>query len=179
MIALDRLDYHASEKNLSEVAGAPNYKFVQGDLRELRLLTYLIKTEKVDTILNLAHQNAYSGSPAEYVNDNLVGSHALAEAARLAGSQIKLLLHASSDEVYGPEKEDEAGEVEAAGGVNEDRTLNPITPFAAAKAGAECVVKSFHRSYKVPIIITRASDTYGPRCTSTLPCASSESLEPC
>jgi UDP-glucose 4,6-dehydratase len=92
------------------------------------------------------------GNSFAFTLNNVCGTHALLEAARLAG-HVTRFLHVSTDEVYG------AGSGAASG---EASTLEPTNPYAATKAAAEMLVKAYHNSYKLPCITTRSNNVYGP-----------------
>jgi UDP-glucose 4,6-dehydratase len=121
------------------------------------LVEYILKTEQIDTILHFAAQshvdNSFGNSIA-FSNTNILGTHVLLEAARIHGD-IERFVHVSTDEVY--------GEASATGKeMDEEHVLEPTNPYAASKAGAEFLVKAFHRSFKLPTIITRSNNVYGP-----------------
>jgi len=99
------------------------------------------------------HVDNSFGNSFQFTQNNIMGTHVLLEAAKLAG--IKRFIHVSTDEVYG---EQHAGQ----DAMLEEQVLEPTNPYAATKAGAEFLAKSYHRSFGMPIIITRGNNVYGP-----------------
>ena len=129
---------------------------MQGDICSSDLVNYVLRTQKVDTIMNFAaqtHVDNSFGNSFTFTETNILGTHVLLEAAKTFG--IKLFLHVSTDEVYG--EGDEDGKAS-----HEGTILEPTNPYAGSKAGAEYLVKAYHRSFGLPIIITRGNNVYGP-----------------
>jgi UDP-glucose 4,6-dehydratase len=157
VVNFDKLDYCSCLKNLESIKGAPNYKFVKGDLLSADLVNYVLQNEEIDTIMHFAAQshvdNSFGNSIA-FTESNILGTHVLLEGAKLCGAQIKLFVHVSTDEVYGDGSHGVAS--------HEATILEPTNPYAATKAGAEYIVKAYYRSFRVPIIITRGNNVYGP-----------------
>jgi UDP-glucose 4,6-dehydratase len=104
------------------------------------------------------HVDSSFGNSFAFTLNNVCGTHALLEAARLAGG-VSRFLHVSTDEVYGEAPPGGAGSGAASG---EASTLEPTNPYAATKAAAEMLVKAYHNSYKLPCITTRSNNVYGP-----------------
>lgn len=102
--------------------------------------------------LDFSIDNSY-GNSLTFTYNNVVGTHVMLEACRL--HNIKRFIHVSTDEVYG---EQLAGQSD----VPEEALLNPTNPYAATKAAAEFIVKGYQHSYKMPIIVTRSNNVYGP-----------------
>jgi len=154
----DRLDYCACLENLDGLKDKPNFKFVKGDIGSPDLVSFVLKEEKIDTILHFAAQthvdNSFGNSLA-FTNSNIYGTHVLLESAKACGT-IKRFVHVSTDEVYG---EGEDFDVDP---MTENHVLEPTNPYAATKAGAEFLVKSYFRSFKLPCLITRGNNVYGP-----------------
>jgi dTDP-glucose 4,6-dehydratase len=122
------------------------------------LVCFVIESEEIDTIMHFAAQthvdNSFGNSLAFTMN-NTYGTHVLLEAARKSGN-IRRFINVSTDEVYG---ETSLGKSE---GLNEGSHMDPTNPYSAAKAGAEMLCKAYITSYKMPIIITRGNNVYGP-----------------
>ena len=119
-------------------------------------MTYVLEEEKIDTIMHFAaqtHVDNSFGNSFQFTENNIYGTHVLLEAAKNA--KIARFIHVSTDEVYG---EGEEGEDE----MKEEHILEPTNPYAATKAAAEFLVKSYHRSFQLPVIITRGNNVYGP-----------------
>ena len=156
ILNFDRLDYCSCLANLEEVASLPNYKFVKGDICSADLVNYVLETEKIDTIMHFAaqtHVDNSFGNSFQFTQNNIYGTHVLLESAKCAG--VKRFVHVSTDEVYGEGEHDESPMIE-------DHVLEPTNPYAATKAAAENIVKSYWSSFKLPVIITRGNNVYGP-----------------
>jgi dTDP-glucose 4,6-dehydratase len=154
IVNYDKLDYCSCLANLKEIETSPNYKFVKGDIQSVDLVSHILKTEQIDTILHFAaqtHVDNSFGNSLKFTETNVLGTHILLEAARVF--QIKRFIHVSTDEVYGENEGDD---------FDEEKVLEPTNPYAATKAGAEFIVKSYHRSFGLPVIITRGNNVYGP-----------------
>jgi UDP-glucose 4,6-dehydratase len=163
VVVLDKMDYCASTKNLTEAADNPNFKFIKGDICSSDLVSFIMRSEKIDTVMNFAaqtHVDNSFGNSITFTQNNIIGTHVLLEAARHMGGQIRRFIHVSTDEVYGENDE----EAENEGQFDEAKTqMCPTNPYAATKAGAEMLVNSYKISYKLPTIITRGNNVYGPR----------------
>jgi len=156
IVNFDKLDYCACLANLEEVAHLPNYKFVKGNICSSDLVNYVLKTENIDTIMHFAAQSHVDnsfGNSFQFTQNNIMGTHVLLESAKVHG--IKRFIHVSTDEVYGEQQHDQDA-------MCEEQVLEPTNPYAATKAGAEFLAKSYHRSFGMPIIITRGNNVYGP-----------------
>lgn len=158
IVVYDRLDYCSCLENLSELDALPNYKFIKGDIATADLVSYVLREEKIDTILHFAAQthvdNSFGNSFA-FTHSNIYGTHVLLESAKVCKT-IRRFVHVSTDEVYG---EGESFETDP---MSEEHVLEPTNPYAATKAGAEFLVKSYFRSFQVPCLITRGNNVYGP-----------------
>mmetsp|Transcript_19828 Transcript_19828/g.33167 ORF Transcript_19828/g.33167 Transcript_19828/m.33167 type:complete len:364 (-) Transcript_19828:179-1270(-) len=156
IVNFDRLDYCSCLANLDEIKDYPNYKFVQGNICSSDLVNFVLKTEQIDTIMHFAaqtHVDNSFGNSFQFTQNNIMGTHVLLESAKVAG--IKRFVHVSTDEVYGEQERDQDA-------MSEEQVLEPTNPYAATKAGAEFLAKSYHRSFGMPIIITRGNNVYGP-----------------
>jgi len=131
---------------------------VKGDICSPDLVSYVLKEEKIDTIMHFAaqtHVDNSFGNSFQFTRSNIYGTHVLLESAKNCPT-IKRFVHVSTDEVYGEGEDFETDPME------EEHVLEPTNPYAATKAGAEFLVKSYHRSFKLPCIITRGNNVYGP-----------------
>ncbi|GMI48004.1 hypothetical protein TrCOL_g5695 [Triparma columacea] len=158
IVNFDCLDYCSCIENLEEVENEPNYKFVKGDITSSDLVTYVLKQEKIDTIMHFAaqtHVDNSFGNSFQFTHNNIYGTHVLLESAKQCPT-IKRFIHVSTDEVYGEGEDFETDPMK------EEHILEPTNPYAATKAGAEFLVKSYHRSFALPCIITRGNNVYGP-----------------
>jgi len=157
IVNLDKLDYCTSPENLKSITDFPNYKFIHGNILSVDLVNYLLKEEQIDTIMHFAAQTHVDHSFANsiyFTETNVLGTHKMLEAAKTA--DIKRFIHVSTDEVYG----ETVGLMEGAN--KEEKVLEPTNPYAATKAGAEFLVKAYHKSFNLPTIITRGNNVYGP-----------------
>jgi UDP-glucose 4,6-dehydratase len=134
----------------------PNYKFVRGNICTIDLVNFVLKNEEIDTIMHFAaqtHVDNSFGNSFQFTQNNIMGTHVLLESAKTAN--IKRFIHVSTDEVYGEQHLDQEA-------MMEEQVLEPTNPYAATKAGAEFLAKSYHRSFGMPMIITRGNNVYGP-----------------
>ena len=136
------------------------YKFYKTDLAASQAVTELrgiLNTHEVTHVVHFAAQSHVQnsfGESLQYTRDNVMGTHNLLEAARLYG-KIQRFIHVSTDEVYG--ESDSIGDCKT-----ESSLLSPTNPYAATKAAAEMIAQSYYRSFKLPLIITRGNNVYGP-----------------
>ena len=154
VLNLDKLTYAGNLDNLAEVESQANYQFVRGDIGDTSLVESLLD-QQVAAIVHFAAESHVDRSIADardFVRTNVLGTYSLLEAARR--KRIPRFVHVSTDEVYGS-----LGPGEAA---NEQAPLRPNSPYAASKAAADLLVRSFWQTYHFPAIITRSSNNYGP-----------------
>src|SRR5579862_5137062 len=155
IINLDKLTYAGNLENLEAVAQDPRYRFVHGDICDAALVNALLDDEKPDAIVHFAAESHVDRSilaPTPAFDTNLRGTFVLLEAAKSHG--IGRYLQVSTDEVYGSL----APPLEA----DENFPLNPASPYSASKAGADLLARSYFLTFKLPVVITRASNNYGP-----------------
>ena len=163
VINFDALYYCANEEqNIKpEIrANKERYTFIHGNLQSLDLLNYIFKTNAITHVIHFAAQSHVQTSftdALQYTQDNIVGTHNLLEAARLYCPTLQKFIHVSTDEVYG-ESMLHADELHK----TEQTVLCPTNPYAATKAGAELLAQAYNHSFKMPIIITRGNNVYGP-----------------
>ena len=154
MINLDKLTYAGNPDNLAEAASHANYDFVQGDVCDTKLVEDLLK-RGFDAVVHFAAESHVDRSiedAQEFVRTNVQGTHTLIEAARRC--RIERFVHISTDEVYGGLRPGESA--------GEQSPLRPSSPYAASKAAADMIVRSYWKTYGFPAIITRCSNNYGP-----------------
>ena len=155
IVNLDKLTYAGNLANLESVAANPRYRFVHGDICDGALVNALLAQEKPDAIVHFAaesHVDRSILSAAPAFETNLRGTFTLLEAARAQG--IGRFVHVSTDEVYGSL----APPLEA----DEDFPLYPSSPYSASKAGSDLLARSYFVTYGLPVVVTRASNNYGP-----------------
>ena len=151
---LDKLTYAGNLENLADLAGNPCYEFVHGDICD-PVLVGNIMDRGIDAIVNFAAESHVDRSilgAAEFVQTNVLGTLNLLDLARR--EKISRFVQISTDEVY--------GSLDAAGAFTEQTPLAPNSPYAASKASADLLVRSFCRTYGFPGLITRCSNNYGP-----------------
>nr|WP_203644913.1 dTDP-glucose 4,6-dehydratase [Streptomyces sp. SID14478] len=150
--ALDKLTYAGNTANLAEVRDDPRLTFVRGDICDTALLADLLPGH--DAVVNFAaesHVDRSIAGAADFVRTNVLGTQALLSAARTA--RVPRFVHISTDEVY--------GSIET-GSWTEDCALLANSPYAASKAGADILARSFARTYGMDVSVTRCSNNYGP-----------------
>ncbi|HKW99877.1 MAG TPA: dTDP-glucose 4,6-dehydratase [Bryobacteraceae bacterium] len=155
IVNLDCLTYAGNLENLESVATHARYRFVRGDICDGKLVNQVVAEEKPDAIVHFAaesHVDRSIFSPSPVFETNLRGTFTLLEAAR--SGKVARFLHVSTDEVY--------GSLEAPREADENFPLNPSSPYAASKAGSDLLARSYFTTYRVPVVITRASNNYGP-----------------
>ena len=153
---IDKLTYAGDEDNIGGLKEHPNYNFHQADINEYATLHYLIRENKIDTIINFAaesHVDRSIENSDEFIQSNINGTHSLLKL--LHEFPIKKFIQISTDEVYGTLTEDDEP-------FTEDTPLAPNSPYAASKTAADLLCRSFYETYKYPIVITRCSNNYGP-----------------
>jgi dTDP-glucose 4,6-dehydratase len=154
ILNLDKLTYAGNLENLAELQPAPNYQFLRGDIGDAALLDKLFQ-ERFDAVVHFAAETHVDRSIAgarEFVQTNVLGTFTLLDAARR--HQVPRFLHVGTDEVYGSMKPGEFA--------HEGSMLEPNSPYAASKAGADLLVRSFWQTYGYPVLTTRCSNNYGP-----------------
>ncbi|MFH1868526.1 MAG: dTDP-glucose 4,6-dehydratase, partial [Candidatus Omnitrophota bacterium] len=152
IINLDKLTYCGNLNNLKDARESKNYEFIKGDICDIKLVENAMKN--CDYVVNFAactHVDRSIKDPSEFVRTNVDGVQVLLEAARKL--RIKRVLHVSTDEAYGDVK---------SGLSKEDDALLPNSPYAASKAAADLLCRSYFKTYKLPVIITRSSNNFGP-----------------
>ncbi|WP_017436814.1 dTDP-glucose 4,6-dehydratase [Saccharococcus caldoxylosilyticus] len=155
VVNYDLLTYAGNLENLKDVENHPNYTFVKGDINNRELVDYLVKTYKIDVIVNFAAESHVDRSitdPDIFVKTNVLGTQALLDVAK--ANNIKKYVQISTDEVYGT-----LGET---GYFTEETPLAPNSPYSASKAGGDLLVRAYHETYGLNVNITRCSNNYGP-----------------
>ncbi len=155
IINLDKLTYAGNLENLKDVERNPHYKFVKGDITNKALVEKIFDDEKIDSVVNFAaesHVDRSIDDPYVFLMTNVLGTQVLLDAS--LKHSVKKFLQISTDEVY--------GSLEDTGYFTEQTSLSPNSPYSASKASADLIVKAYHRTYGLPINITRCSNNYGP-----------------
>ena len=160
IINLDAMYYCASENNIKEeIRNNSRYKLIKGNLCSYDLVRHIINDYQIDYVIHFAAQSHVQNSfedSLQYTKDNIEGTHTLLEVCRRY-KNIKKFVHVSTDEVYGESMIDDDENKKT-----ENSILCPTNPYAATKAGAELIAQSYYHSFKMPIIITRGNNVYGP-----------------
>ncbi|HCR52935.1 MAG TPA: dTDP-glucose 4,6-dehydratase [Cytophagales bacterium] len=159
ILNLDKLTYAGNLENLRDVENKPNYSFVRGDITEAGFINNLFAKEAFDGVIHLAaesHVDRSLENPNAFVVTNIIGTVNLLQAALKTwnGNPAKRFYHISTDEVY--------GSIEDGGLFTEHTSIDPQSPYSASKAGSDHFVSAFHNSYKLPVLISRCSNNYGP-----------------
>lgn len=153
-VNLDLLTYAGNLENLVDLEKQENYQFIKGSINN-RMLVKMLVHDGVDAIVNFAAESHVDRSikdPELFIKTNVMGTEVLLEAARLYG--VKKFVQISTDEVY--------GSLEMDGYFTENSPLAPNSPYAASKLGADLLVRVYHKTYGLPVNITRCSNNYGP-----------------
>ena len=164
VVNVDKVTYAASEETLATEAINPLYGWIQADICDAEIMNSVFKNARPDAVLHLAaetHVDRSIGEPAAFITTNIVGTYSLLEAAHaywagLLGAKKDefRFLHVSTDEVY--------GSLGAEGLFTEKTAYTPNSPYAASKASADHLVRSWNRTYGLPAIITNCSNNFGP-----------------
>lgn len=155
VVNFDKLTYAGNLENLAEVSDDPKYRFVRGDICDPSLVIQVLEEERPDAIVHFAaesHVDRSILSPEPVFETNLRGTFSLLEAARLC--KVPRFVHVSTDEVY--------GSIEPPHEADENYPLRPSSPYSASKAGSDLLVLSYFTTYRLPVVVTRASNNYGP-----------------
>ena len=156
IVCFDKLDYCSSLTNTRMLDSRSNFSFFHGDITNSADVMTCMEQYRVDTIFHFAaqsHVDLSFGNSYEFTKTNVFGTHVMLECAKLA--RIRRFIHVSTDEVYG--EVDEDGE-----DLLETSLLAPTNPYAASKAAAEMLVNAYAKSFKLPVVIVRSNNVYGP-----------------
>jgi dTDP-glucose 4,6-dehydratase len=165
IINLDKLTYAGNLENLKGVADNRSYHFVRGDICDQERVQKLFSVHNIDTVVHFAAESHVDRSitgPDEFIRTNVFGTFTLLEAARKEWLQAEFagsvddcrFLHVSTDEVYGS-----LGE---SGYFTETTCYDPRSPYSASKASSDHLVRAYHHTYALPVLITNCSNNYGP-----------------
>ena len=162
VVTVDKLTYAGHRENLAPVAGHPRHHFEEVDIADAPAVRRLFREYEPSGVLHLAaesHVDRSIDGPAAFVRTNVVGTQVLLEAARTYWAKQGKpsgfrFLHVSTDEVY--------GELGDTGAFTEETPYDPSSPYSASKAGADHLVRAWHRTYGLPVLITNCSNNYGP-----------------
>ena len=154
IVNLDKLTYAGNLNNLKAVQKNPRYRFIKGDISNKILVDNLFKEEKFDYVINFAAESHVDRSiinPNLFIYSNVYGTSVLLDCANKYG--INKFIQISTDEVYGQLLR---------GRSKESDSLKPNNPYAASKASADLICRSYYKTFSMPIVIVRISNNYGP-----------------
>ncbi|TAE56873.1 MAG: dTDP-glucose 4,6-dehydratase [Nostocales cyanobacterium] len=165
IINLDKLTYASNLQNLSELQNDTGYTFVKGDIGNYELVSYLLEKYQPDAVINFAAETHVDRSiltPINFIQTNVMGTFHLLEASKDYWQNLKSerqeqfrFLHVSTDEVYGSLNPGDPA-------FREDTPYAPNSPYAASKASADHLVRSYYHTYNLPTLTTNCSNNYGP-----------------
>lgn len=154
VINLDKLTYAGNLENLKDIESDLRYTFIKGDITDRKLVGELLE-QHFNTLVNFAAESHVDRSildASPFVETNIRGTQVLLEGAKQYG--VGLFIQVSTDEVY--------GSLGARDKFSEQSPISPNSPYAASKAAADLLCQAYHRTYGLPVIITRCSNNYGP-----------------
>jgi dTDP-glucose 4,6-dehydratase len=165
VVNLDKLTYAGNLASLRSVEGFSNYRFVQGDIGDESLVCDVLRAENIDVVMNLAaesHVDRSIDGPAEFINTNIVGTFRLLQAClqhygtlQSEGQARFRFHHISTDEVFGDLPLD-------SGIFTEETAYAPSSPYSASKAASDHLVRAWHHTYGLPVVLSNCSNNYGP-----------------
>lgn len=156
-VCLDALTYAGNMETLADIIDKPNFKFVKGNICDKALVEKLFEDEKFDIVINFAaesHVDRSIENPKLFLESNIIGVQTLMDACRKYG--IKRYHQVSTDEVYGDLPLDRPDLF-----FHEDTPIHTSSPYSASKASADLLVQAYHRTFKLPVTISRCSNNYG------------------
>lgn len=162
VINVDKLTYAGSLTNVAEVADAPGYSFEQADICDRGAMDRILARHQPDAIMHLAaesHVDRSIDGPAAFIQTNIIGTYTLLEAARAywsgRGKPTDFRFHhISTDEVF--------GSLGPTGKFVETTPYDPRSPYSASKASSDHLVRAWHETYGLPVVLTNCSNNYGP-----------------
>jgi dTDP-glucose 4,6-dehydratase len=162
VVNLDALTYAANPENVRPVANSPLYQFEHADIRDRAALDRIFEAHAPDAVMHLAaesHVDRSIDGPGDFVDTNITGTFNLLEAARAhwvrqGRPEAFRFHHISTDEVYGT--------LGPTGQFTEDTPYAPNSPYSASKAASDHLVRSWHETYGLPVLVTNCSNNYGP-----------------
>ena len=157
-VCLDALTYAGNRITLKDIEGCKNFKFVHGNICDKELVDKLFAAEKFDYVINFAaetHVDRASLYPDIFVKTNIEGTQVLLDACRKYG--IKRYHQVSTDEVYGDLPLEAVDQF-----FSEKSPIKPSSPYSASKAGADFLCLAYHRTFGLPVTVSRCSNNYGP-----------------
>ena len=162
VVVLDALTYAACLDNLAPVSGSDKYRFVEGDICDRALLDQVLGDHRPEAVMHLAaesHVDRSIDGPGAFIETNITGTYTLLEAARCywrdsSKSDSFRFHHISTDEVF--------GSLGKTGYFTEETSYAPNSPYAASKAASDHLVRAWHETYGLPVLLSNCSNNYGP-----------------
>lgn len=165
VLNVDKLTYAASLSSLRAIDANPDYAFSQADICDGDAMLALMRQHQVDAVMHLAaesHVDRSIDGPAAFIQTNILGTYRLLEAARQYFAELQgekrerfRFHHISTDEVFGDLPFDESK-------FSETTPYAPSSPYSASKASSDHLVRAWHHTYKLPVVISNCSNNYGP-----------------
>ncbi|MEO8260678.1 MAG: dTDP-glucose 4,6-dehydratase [Acidobacteriota bacterium] len=164
LVVVDKLTYAGTLLNLESALRQPRLTFIQADIADRSAIDQVFRESRPDAVLNLAaetHVDRSIDGPRPFIDTNIIGTFVLLEAARALLAELPAdrqaafrFLHVSTDEVYGT--------LGPSGLFSEETPYAPNSPYAASKAAADHLVRAYHHTYGLPVLMTNCSNNYGP-----------------
>jgi len=160
IINLDLLTYAGNLANISDIQNRSNYSFVKADIRDLDAMRTIFEEHQITHVVHLAaesHVDRSIADPLVFIKTNVIGTGNLLQAAKeywKGNYDEKLFYHVSTDEVYGSLGDE--------GFFYETTAYDPRSPYSASKAGSDHLVRAWHHTYGMPVVISNCSNNYGP-----------------
>ncbi|MDP2930122.1 MAG: dTDP-glucose 4,6-dehydratase [bacterium] len=154
VVNLDKMTYAGNPENLRDIEKDPHYKFVRGCVTDENLVNELVSGEKPDAIIHFAAESHVDRSihgSLDFMQTNVMGTRVMLDAAKQY--KIERFIYISTDEVY--------GDIEV-GSFKEEDPFRPNSPYSASKAAGDLLARAYFKTFKVPVLITRSSNNYGP-----------------
>lgn len=161
VLNLDKLTYAGNLQSVKSIRDNPRYQFIQGDICDKKVVSQLFKDFQPNIVMHLAaesHVDRSIDGPIDFIQTNVMGTLIMLECAREYWNNQKkknfLFHHISTDEVYGSLNETDL--------FTEQSNYDPSSPYSASKASSDHLVRAWHRTYNLPVIISNCSNNYGP-----------------
>ncbi|RVE95298.1 dTDP-glucose 4,6-dehydratase [Sinorhizobium meliloti] len=165
VINLDKLTYAGNPASLRQIEALPNYRFVRGDICDEAAMADVLAAERIDRIMHLAaetHVDRSIDGPSTFIETNIVGTFRLLQAAMKYWRSLPATAaerfrfhHVSTDEVFGDLSLDDNS-------FREETPYAPSSPYSASKAASDHLVRAWHHTFGLPVVITNSSNNYGP-----------------
>ncbi|KAI6190904.1 DTDP-D-glucose 4,6-dehydratase [Aphelenchoides bicaudatus] len=159
VVNVDKLAVGSKEDNVVQaIRNSNRYKFIHANLLNIPLIQQILSDNQIDTVIHFAaitHVDESYENRIGTIQENVIATTSLLESINGSGCRVKFI-HISTDEVYGDSHDDKEPKTESS-------LFNPTNPYAASKAACELIVRSYHHSYKLPYVMVRMNNVYGPR----------------